>query len=26
LPVTSLLAVLVCMAFVLLRNRTDNGE
>ena len=26
LPVTSLLAVLVCVAFVILRNRTDNGE
>jgi len=26
LPVTSLLAVLVCMAIVILRNRTDNGE
>jgi hypothetical protein len=26
LPVTSLLAVLVCMALVLLRNRMDNGE
>jgi len=25
-PVTSLLAVLVCVALVLLRNRTDNGE
>jgi hypothetical protein len=26
LPVTSLLAVLVCMAIVILQNRTDNGE
>ena len=26
LPVTSLLAVLVCVALVLLRNRMDNGE
>ncbi|WAC04149.1 MAG: hypothetical protein OS112_06665 [Methanoregula sp.] len=26
LPVTSLLAVLVCMAFVLLRKRTGNGK
>jgi hypothetical protein len=25
-PISSLLALLVCMALVLLRNRTDNGE
>ena len=26
LPVTSLLAVLVCVVLIILRNRTDNGE